>query len=39
MCYGCLNLMNVRVSIALYRTFYFMTRANVTDTPVAKGLI
>ena len=21
------------------RTFYFMTRANVTDTPVAKGLM
>ena len=31
----CLNLMNVHVSIALGRS----TRANVTDTPVAKGLM
>ena len=37
MYYECLNLMNVRVSIALGRSI--STRANVTDTPVAKGLM
>ena len=36
MCYmGALILMNVYFT----RTFYFMTRANVTDTPVVKGLM